>query len=94
MSTVSIERVRHLNQKEKPTVFAEVERTIDKIQQRAFSLFEERGERPGLDREDWLLAEHEVHGPSLAELVESDKEWKLKVAVLGAMDFVLADVDR
>ncbi len=83
MSTVSIERVRHFNQEEKPPVFAEVERTIDKIQQRAFSLFEERGERPGLDRDDWLLAEHEVLGTSLAELVESDKEWKLKVAVPG-----------
>jgi HSP20 family molecular chaperone IbpA len=36
-----------------------------------------------LDREDRLLAEHEVLGTSLAELVESDKEWKLKVAVAG-----------
>ena len=82
MSTVLIERIRHLNG-EKPPVFAEVERTIDKIQQRAFSLFEKRGERPGLDREDWLLAEHEVLGTSLAELLESDKEWKLTVAVPG-----------
>ena len=47
MSTVSIERVRHLNG-EKPPVFAEVEKTIDKIQQRAFSLFEKRGEASGL----------------------------------------------
>ncbi len=83
MSTISIERVRHLDGKEKPPAFAEVERTIDKIQQRAFSLFEKRGERPGLDWEDWLLAEHEVLGTSLAELVETDKEWKLKVAVPG-----------
>jgi HSP20 family molecular chaperone IbpA len=83
MSTVLIERVRHSNGKEKPPAFAEVERTIDKIQQRAFSLFEKRGQSPGLDREDWLLAEHEVLGTSLAELVETDKEWKLKVAVPG-----------
>ena len=83
MSTVSIERVQHLDEKEKPPAFAEVERTIDKIQQRAYSLFEKRGEHPGLDWEDWLLAEHEVLGTSLAELVETDKEWKLKVAVPG-----------
>ena len=82
MSTVLIERIRHLNG-EKPPVFAEVERTIDKIQKRAFSLFEKRGERPGLDLEDWLLAEREVLGTSLAELVESAKDWKLKVAVPG-----------
>jgi HSP20 family molecular chaperone IbpA len=82
MSTVSIERIRHLNG-EKPPVFDQLEKAIEKIQQRAFSLFEQRGERPGLDLEDWLLAEHEVLGTSLAELVESDKEWKLKVAVPG-----------
>ena len=82
MSTVSIERIRDLNG-EKPRVFAELEETIDKIQQLAFSLFEKRGERPGMDLEDWLLAEHEVFGTSLAELVESPKDWKLKVIVPG-----------
>jgi HSP20 family molecular chaperone IbpA len=82
MSTVSIERIRHLNG-EKPRVFAELEETIDKIQQLAFSFFEKRGERLGMDLEDWLLAEHEVFGTSLAELVESPKDWKLKVAVPG-----------
>jgi HSP20 family molecular chaperone IbpA len=83
MSTVLIERVRHLNGKEKPPVFAEVGRTFEKIQQRAFSHFEERGELPGLDWDDWLLAEHEVLGSASAELLESDKEWKLRVAVPG-----------
>jgi HSP20 family protein len=83
MSTVLIERVRHLNGKERPPVFAEVEKTIKKIQQRAFSLFEQRGELSGLDRDDWLLAEHEVLGSASAELVESDKELKLRVAVPG-----------
>jgi len=79
MSTVLIERVRNLNGKEKPPVFAEVGKTFEKIQQRAFSYFEERGELPGLDWDDWLLAEHEVLGSASAELLESDKEWKLRV---------------
>jgi HSP20 family molecular chaperone IbpA len=83
MSTVSIERVRHLNGREKPPVFADVEKTIKKIQQRAFSLFEQRGELPGLDRADWLLAEHEVLGSASAELLENDKELKLRIAVPG-----------
>ena len=43
MSTVSIERIRHLNGKI-PRVFAELEETIEKIEQRAFNLFEQRGE--------------------------------------------------
>lgn len=83
MSTVSIERVRHLNGREKPPVFADVEKTIEKIQQRAFSLFEQRGELPGLDRADWLLAEHEVFGSASAELLENDKELTLRIAVPG-----------
>jgi HSP20 family protein len=37
----------------------------------------------GLDRYDWLLAEHDVLGPSSEELLESDKELKLKIAVPG-----------
>jgi HSP20 family molecular chaperone IbpA len=83
MSTILIERVRHSNGKEKPPVFAEAEKTIEKIQQRAFKHFEERGGLTGFDRQDWLLAEHEVLGPSLAELVVNDREVKLKVAVPG-----------
>jgi HSP20 family protein len=83
MSTVLIERVRHLNEKEKPLVFGAVEKTIEKIRQRAFSLFEQRGDLPGLDWEDWLLAEHEVLGSASAELLESDKELRLRIAVPG-----------
>src|SRR5579872_3171696 len=83
MSTVSIDRVRHLNAREKPQVFADVEKTIKKIQRRAFSLFEQRGELPGLDRADWLMAEHEVLGSASAELLENDKELKLRIAVPG-----------
>lgn len=83
MSTVSIERIRHLNPEEKPPVFAEVEKTIEKIQQRAFKLFEHRGGLPGLDWYDWLLAEHDVLGASSTELMETDKELKLKIAIPG-----------
>ncbi len=83
MSTVSIERVRHLNPQEKPPAFAEVEKTVEKIQEKAFNFFEHRGELHGLDWYDWLLAEHDVLGASSAELLESDKELKLKIAVPG-----------
>jgi HSP20 family molecular chaperone IbpA len=83
MSTVLIKRVRRLNGGAKPPAFAEVEKTIEKIQRRAYNLFERRGGLPGLDRDDWLLAEREVLGSSSAELLESDKELKLMVAVPG-----------
>jgi HSP20 family protein len=84
MSSVLIEKVRDLNGLEgKPPVFNEVERTIEKIQQRAFSLFEQRGRLPGFEWDDWLLAEHAVLGASSAELLETAKELKLRIAVPG-----------
>jgi hypothetical protein len=67
MSTVLIKRVRRLNGGANPPAFAEVEKTIEKIQRRAYNLFERRGGLPGLDRDDWLLAEREVLGSSSAE---------------------------
>jgi hypothetical protein len=39
MSTFLIEGVRHLDPEEEPPVFAEVEKTIVKVQQRASDLF-------------------------------------------------------
>jgi HSP20 family protein len=84
MATVLIERVRHLKGEEKPPAFAEVEKTTEQIQQKAFSLFMQHGGLPGFDLDNWLLAEREVLGPSAAELVESEKELKLRVAVPGA----------
>jgi HSP20 family molecular chaperone IbpA len=83
MSNVLIERVQQLGTEEKPPVFAQLEKTIEKIQQRAFSLFEQRGGLPGLDWDDWLLAEHDVLGASSAELRESNKELTLRIAVPG-----------
>jgi HSP20 family protein len=84
MSSVLIERVRDLGEVErKLPAFAELEKTIEKIQRRAFSLFEQRGGLPGLEWDDWLLAEHDVLGASSAELLENAKELKLRVAVPG-----------
>jgi HSP20 family protein len=82
MATVLIERARHL--KEKPPAFAEVAKTTEQIQQRAFRLFTQHGGLPGFDLDNRLLAEREVLGPFAAELVESEKELRLRVAVPGA----------
>jgi hypothetical protein len=84
MATVLIERARHLKGEEKPPAFAEVAKTTEQIQQRAFRLFTQHGGLPGFDLDNWLLAQREVLGPSAAELVESEKELRLRVAVPGA----------
>jgi hypothetical protein len=43
MSIVSIERGRYLNPQEKPPAFVQVEKTVEKIQEKAFNFFEQRG---------------------------------------------------
>lgn len=53
------------------------------IRQRAFSLFEERGETHGGEMEDWLRAENELVWVPYAETMEDDKEFRLHLIVPG-----------
>ena len=82
MPPVSIQKVRPGEEPE-PTVFTEVERMFEQVRNRAFTLFRDRGYEPGSALEDWLRAEREVLNMPAAELVESDKEFRLRVAVPG-----------
>jgi len=82
MSTVVVEKVSDLDLEQLP-VFAEVAKTFEKIQERAFSLFEQRGGLPGREWEDWMLAQYNVLGGASAELSDGDKEVRLRMAVPG-----------
>lgn len=53
------------------------------IRQRAFGLFEERGEAHGREMEDWLRAESELVWVPWAEIMEDDKEFRLHLIVPG-----------
>jgi HSP20 family protein len=63
-------------------VFAEFEKLMDHIRERAYSLFAARGFGDGFHLDDWLRAEHEICWPA-AELDETDDEYMLKVALAG-----------
>lgn len=63
-------------------IFAEFDKVADRIRERAYRLFTERGFEGGHALDDWLAAEHEVCWPA-AELVEEDDEYEIKVALAG-----------
>lgn len=63
-------------------IFGEFDRLADRIRERAFSLFNGRGRRPGHAMDDWLRAEREICWPA-AELSESDGGYELDVALAG-----------
>lgn len=81
MSDVQITR---LNGDERTLpVFAEFERRLDAVRERAFSLFASRGRRAGSDLEDWMKAERELFGWSPGELKERDGEYVVDVTLPG-----------
>jgi HSP20 family molecular chaperone IbpA len=64
-------------------VFAELDRRIDAVRQRAFDLFAGRGGRQGRELDDWITAEREVMGVSPAEMTERPDEYEVDVALPG-----------
>ncbi len=88
MSDVEITR---LNGDERTLpVFAELEKRLDAVRERAFSLFAGRGRRAGSDLEDWVKAERELFGWSPGELKERDGEYEMDVTLPG---FKAAEVE-
>jgi HSP20 family protein len=78
MSTVAIQKFSE--DKASEPFFKQVNRLFDRVRQRAFSVFEEGGFRPGRDIEDWLAAERETLWSPPVELIENDKEFRVRVA--------------
>src|SRR5271165_6186837 len=81
MVEVNIQRVVKPDERKLPA-FEEAEQMLQRIRDRAFSLFAGRDPRLGDPLSDWLAAEHELGGPA-AELVEQDQAYGLNVAMPG-----------
>jgi HSP20 family protein len=72
--------------------FGEMESLFDTIRQRAFDLFQERGRSDGFAVDDWLKAERELIWKPESEMVESEKEFQIRLAAPGldAKDFEIS----
>jgi len=64
-------------------MFEELDRLLDRVRQRAFELFEQRGCECGHELEDWLQAEREtLRGPA-AEMLDRGKEIEIQMNLPG-----------
>jgi HSP20 family molecular chaperone IbpA len=61
----------------------EVENLADAIQQRAYQLFEQRGQRHGCDLDDWLEAQRQILGSPTAEFSSEETCFLVRVALPG-----------
>lgn len=69
--------------KEPSTFLDEVTELFNKIEKRAYDLFEGRGRKDGRDLDDWFNAESELLKPVQIEIKEEDKELKIRAEVPG-----------
>jgi HSP20 family protein len=81
MSTILVKRFR--NADESIPVFQQLNALFDEIRRRAFSFFEERGAAPGRDLDDWLAAERDILWSPPLELVEDQKEFRIRLMAPG-----------
>ena len=71
------------NDKSAFPIFDELAKKFDEIRNRAFELFQKRGSNPGYDVEDWLKAEREALGGSVAEFTDQGEAFEIKMALPG-----------
>jgi HSP20 family molecular chaperone IbpA len=67
----------------KDSIFDEIERMNEQITKRAYEIFEGEGRECGRDLEHWLQAERELVWAPPTEVVEGDREIKVKISTPG-----------
>jgi HSP20 family protein len=81
MSNIKVRSVHTAEDRSLP-IFAEFDKIADRIRERAYSMFRERGLGDGSQLDDWLCAERQICWPA-AELEEDSDEFHLKLAMAG-----------
>lgn len=82
MANVAVEKCRESGTL--PETLSQTMNAIaDEIRQRAFSLFERRGQTTASDLDDWLQAEREVVWSPASELVENKNDFRARLALPG-----------
>ena len=79
MSTVAVQKVKA--PETAPSLFQSMDKLFEDVRKRAFDLFQRRGALDGGDLEDWFRAERDLVQTPESEMVETDKEMQMKIAV-------------
>jgi HSP20 family protein len=69
--------------KKAESILDELEKMHDRIEKRAFEIFDGSDRTFGSDLDDWLAAERELIWKPSVELTEKDNEFSLRIAVPG-----------
>jgi HSP20 family molecular chaperone IbpA len=79
MSTLAVQKVRE--PEAAPSLFASMDKLFDDVRKRAYELFQSRGALDGSDLDDWFRAQQDLVWTPDSELVETDKEFQMTLAV-------------
>lgn len=79
MSTVAVQKVR--KPETAPSLFQSMDTLFEDVRKKAFELFQGRGALDGYELDDWFKAERDLVWMPESELVETDKEFQMKIAV-------------
>ncbi len=82
MAKKEVTTIRAGEVQDKP-FFAEIDQWFESIRNRAFELFRARGFPDGRDWDDWFSAERELFFRPASELTETEKDYKIRVAIPG-----------
>ncbi len=82
MTGVSVRKIDPAEAKS-VSLLREIETLFDRVRQRAYEAFEQRGGASGQELDDWLSAEAQCLVAAPAELVEGKKSLEIHVAVPG-----------
>ncbi len=82
MSNIPVHKVKDPEKQAFP-ILQEIAKRVEAVKQRAFELFQNRGQGTGRELEDWLQAEHEIFGWPAAELIEKDNAYQVQVTLPG-----------
>ena len=82
MANISVQKI-NTEAKDGRPIFEEIAKRIERVRQRAFALFLNRGQESGHALDDWLKAEHDIMGWPVGEMIEKDGRIDLELTLPG-----------
>ena len=79
MTTVAVQKVKA--PETAPSLFQAMDKLFNDVRKRAFDLFQRRGALDGADLQDWFRAERDLVWAPESEMVETDKDFQMKIAL-------------
>lgn len=83
MPSIAVQKKPEAGESSILSLFDETRQAFDRLQKRAYELFEQRGGAFGRDLDDWFAAERELFNLPASDLAEDEGAFHLRAAVPG-----------